>query len=125
MSELETFSAAAFSDLSLSLFREVSLDKALAAITAQSSSESPSNSTFSVGAVYARVVLQNDPSAASELRSFFTSAASHHASQTGMYVRSSVCLVVCLTVYVCLFIFVLIVCLTANLFDCSFVCQSI
>jgi hypothetical protein len=85
LAELETFAAETLADLSLALFRDISLDKALTALSAQLSGDaSPSLSKHSsVGAAYACVVLQNDPSAASELRSFFASSASHHASQTG------------------------------------------
>jgi hypothetical protein len=85
LAELETFAAETLADLSLALFRDISLDKALTALSAQPSGDtSPSPSKHSsVGAAYACVVLQNDPSAASELRSFFASSASHHASQTG------------------------------------------
>ena len=84
--------------LSSSLFAETSMDKLLAnqiILTSggntggggggllSTNSTSISTSTLSVCDVYACVVLQNDPSAASELRSFFTSSSSHHASQTG------------------------------------------
>ena len=47
------------------------------------SNNTTSISNLSVCEVYACVVLQNDPSAASELKSFFASSSSHHASQTG------------------------------------------
>ena len=85
LAELEAFTAETLADLSLALFRDISLDKALTALSAQLSGDTaPSPSKHSsVGAAYACVVLQNDPSAASELRSFFASSASHHASQTG------------------------------------------
>lgn len=69
--------------MSLALFKDISLDKALTALVAQPSGDASPSQYSSVGAAYACVVLQNDPSAASELRSFFASSASHHASQTG------------------------------------------
>ena len=51
---------------------------------ALSAAELKTSPVCNVGATYACVLLQNNPSAASELRSFFASSASHHASQTGM-----------------------------------------
>ena len=88
--------------LSSSLFADTSMDKLLANQSQQTSggntgvggggggmlSHIQSNNTTSISnlsvcEVYACVVLQNDPSAASELKSFFASSSSHHASQTG------------------------------------------
>ena len=86
--------------LSSSLFADTSMDKLLANQSQQTSggntgvggggsqiqsnnTTSTSTSNLSVCEVYACVVLQNDPSAASELKSFFASSSSHHASQTG------------------------------------------
>ena len=55
----------------------------MSAIKALPAAELRTSPLSNVGAAYACVVLQNNPSAASELKSFFASSASHHASQSG------------------------------------------
>ena len=112
--DLESFLVETLGALSISLFADASMDKFILHQSSQmgeSNSNSNSNSdegggggggggsslhlqphnstsistsTLSVCGVYACVVLQNDPSAASELKSFFAASASHHASQTGI-----------------------------------------
>lgn len=89
--ELETLAAEALGDLSAALFRDVPLDKSLQAISQGQGLSIPSptptfasssSTSNSVGALFACVTLQNNPSASSELKSFFVASASHHASQT-------------------------------------------
>ena len=84
LAELEEYTCDILANLSTSLFRDVALDKMMSAIKALPTAELRTSPLSNVGAAYACVVLQNTPSAASELRSFFASAASHHASQTGL-----------------------------------------
>jgi hypothetical protein len=86
--ELETISTEALGNLSTALFRDITLDKSLQAISQGQGLSNPnpnsssSSSSNSVGALFACVTLQNNPSASSELKSFFVASASHHASQT-------------------------------------------
>jgi hypothetical protein len=83
LAELEEYTCDILATLSTSLFRDVALDKMMSAIKALPAAELKTSPLSNVGAAYACVVLQNNPSAASELKSFFASSASHHASQTG------------------------------------------
>jgi hypothetical protein len=84
LAELEEYTCDILATLSTSLFRDVALDKMMSAIKALPAAELKTSPLSNVGAAYACVVLQSNPSAASELKSFFASSASHHASQTGM-----------------------------------------
>ena len=72
---LESVAAGMLQELSTSLFlpEHAAIDKAIAAVVGGSASGS-------VGAAYAACLLQQDPSAASELRSFFSTAGTVFAS---------------------------------------------
>ena len=94
LAELEEYTCDILATLSTSLFRDVALDKMMSAIKALPAAELKTSSLSNVGAAYACVVLQSNPSAASELKSFFASSASHHASQTGMRLKRC-CVIQC------------------------------
>ena len=89
--ELDVVAAEALSDLSSNLFKDISLDRAVALITShQQLQQATSNAatptvgiaSMNIGTIFANCLLQSDLSAASELRSFLNASASHHASQT-------------------------------------------